>query len=77
MDGGLGLDCGGLLVDDDLELGVGLAPHLALAATVGVVARGQLAVEVLPLVVNSIKFQQTAQCVFNRVFSLTECPVLC
>ena len=28
---GLGLDRGGALVDDDLQLGVGLAPHLALA----------------------------------------------
>ena len=48
MDCGLGLDCGSLLVDDDLELGVGLAPDLALTA-----AR-DLAVEVLPLDVDVV-----------------------
>ena len=53
MDCGLGLDSGSLLVDDDLELGVGLAPDLALSIDF---ARRDLAVEVLPLnvdVVNS------------------------
>ena len=46
MEYGLGLDRGGLLVDDDLELGVGLAFDLALPAALD---GGELAVEVLPL----------------------------